>query len=350
MNGAAAVGSRLIFILSPERSGSTMLQMMLEAHSQVLGVPEPCLMVAMKYLGYYAAPQRAPYDPVNQSLALREFVQRLPGGEADYLDACRAYSDTLYTRMLQTDPARSFFVDKSTPNVLAWDFIVRVYPQARYIALVRHPLAIVHSYARSFFVDDYALMAQSETRIPEHIRSVAAFLREARVPRLHVRYEDIVHQPEVQARQILDFVGLPFEPAVIEYGSRPHEAGSMGDPINARRESRPQPAYAGQWIQALAADPDRRAIAERVLAEVSDQDLETYGYPRSQWPAELAAGAAQATGRPARGEPRAARSGRGGLYALQRRGYFALRRLAERRWFRRRLESLRYYCDVILRE
>jgi hypothetical protein len=44
--------------------------------------------------------------------AAREFVADLPHGEQDYIDACRAYCDTLYLRMLD-QPEKRLFLDKT---------------------------------------------------------------------------------------------------------------------------------------------------------------------------------------------------------------------------------------------
>ena len=72
---------QLLFLISPPRSGSTMLQRMLASHSQIHTHPEPHLLTPLHYLGYYATVDAAPYDHVNAARALREFTEELPGGE-----------------------------------------------------------------------------------------------------------------------------------------------------------------------------------------------------------------------------------------------------------------------------
>jgi hypothetical protein len=89
------VEDRLVFVIGAPRSGSTLLARMLGAHSAVLAPPEPHLLTPLAHLGYYARVDQAPYDPVISARAVRELVAQLPGGEADYLAALRAYGEAI---------------------------------------------------------------------------------------------------------------------------------------------------------------------------------------------------------------------------------------------------------------
>src|SRR5438874_2403467 len=113
---------RLIFLIGAPRSGTTLLARMLGAHSAVYGRAEPHLITPIAHLGYYANVQKAPYDPLNAEQAIKEIVADLPGGEADYLDALRAYTDTLYARLLALGPGKRFFLDKTPAYALGIPF------------------------------------------------------------------------------------------------------------------------------------------------------------------------------------------------------------------------------------
>src|ERR1700675_1811743 len=92
--------SRLLFVIGPPRSGTTLLMRMLGSHSAIYSRPEPHLLTPLAHLGFYDTVERAPFAHLQAQRAAREVVADLPRGEDDYLDACRAYTDTLYGRML----------------------------------------------------------------------------------------------------------------------------------------------------------------------------------------------------------------------------------------------------------
>src|SRR5262245_34163565 len=146
----------LIFVIGPPRSGTTLLMRMLSSHSAIYSRAEPHLLTPLAHLGYYDTVDAAPFDHLQAAEATRQFVADLPRGEQDYLDACRAYTDILYGRMLATrGKSKPLFLDKPPANGLILLFIAKLYPRARYIVLTRHPAAVFSSYANSFFDGNY---------------------------------------------------------------------------------------------------------------------------------------------------------------------------------------------------
>ena len=119
--------SKLIFVIGSPRSGSTLLQRMLSSHSSIFSCPEPHIITPLAHLGYYETVEKAPYDHLRAVDAIRDFVSELPEGEEDYLDACRAYTDSLYSRRLQTS-SKSLFLDKTPAYALVLDFLTKLYP------------------------------------------------------------------------------------------------------------------------------------------------------------------------------------------------------------------------------
>ncbi|MFP6616764.1 MAG: sulfotransferase [Candidatus Hydrogenedentota bacterium] len=88
----------MLFVISSPRSGSTMLERMLESHSQIRGGPESHLLTPLAHLGVWDKVDKAPYDHILAAESQKLFVDQLPNKKQDYWDACRAYCDTLYGR------------------------------------------------------------------------------------------------------------------------------------------------------------------------------------------------------------------------------------------------------------
>ncbi len=334
---------RLLFVIGTPRSGSTLLTRMLGTHSAVHSPAEPHLLTPLAHLGFYASIEQAAYDPIITERAIRELVAALPQGEHDYLDALRAYTDTLYGRLLESS-GRRILLDKTPAYALVLDFVAQLYPKAHYVVLTRNPLAIWSSVVRSFFDGDHEAAHRHNPLLECYVPAIARFLREQTVPLHHVRYEDLVREPEAAMEAICAFAGLEFEASMVDYGEsaegRRESVRGLGDPITVARETRPTTHSLERWAGDMAGDPDKIAQAERILASLLDADLETWGYSRPELEQQLAAV-----------DPVGTRPKRRALtrYALERKLLVLLRRNIHHNALGRLVRRIRSFCDVLLR-
>jgi len=337
------VEERLVFLIGSPRSGSTLLARMLGAHSAVHAPAEPHLLTPLAHLGFYEKVDTAPYDPVITQAAHRAWVKELPRGEQDYLDGLRACTDTLYERLLEPS-GRDLLLDKTPAYALVLDFAARLYPGARYVVLTRHPLAVWCSFAESFFDGDHAAAHAHNPLLERYVPAVARFLRERPVSLVHLRYEDLVQEPERELRRIADHLGVDFEPGMVDYGAgggRPATAPrGLSDPVTVGRESRPTTSSLARWAKDLAGRPEDVALCREILARLPDEDLETWGYRRADIEAELAE--IPPTGERRRRRPLT-------RYALERRLLVRLRRNIHHNALGRLVRRVRGACDVLLR-
>jgi hypothetical protein len=341
---------RLLFVISPPRAGSTLLQRMLGSHSQIFTYPEPHLITPLAFLGYYDLVDKAPYDHVNGAEAIKTFVTGLPRGEADYLDALRAYSDTLYGRMLAPSGKR-YFLDKTPSYALILPFLTRLYPNARYVVLTRNPLAVASSYANSFFGGDWYAANEFNPVVNRYVPAIARFLRNPPVHVLQVGYEALVHDPEPQLARVFDFLGLPHEPRAVDYGDH-YQAprAGMGDPIAVHTQKRPVSTSVDKWRSELAQDRRKLDLAREIISALEPEDVSLWGFDKAQ----LREAIDSSEGGRGAGEGAPVSNGhappRRNFYVLQRRVMLALKRDIHQRPHGKWLEKVRYYCNVLLRE
>ena len=226
----AAGGGRLlaapVFIFSAPRSGSTLLRVILGSHSSLYAPPE----LPLKHLGVRAETQ---------------WIQAsLEGLELSVEDLEHMLWDRVLAEALRRS-GKATLVVKTPSNVLIWERIAACWPDARFVFLLRHPAAAVASLHSSF---DPAWRPEEAGNMDE---SVARGLRymdvveQARslLPGLTVRYEELTASPERVVRELCDFLGLPFQPAMLEYGAFDHAGFTpgLGDSSLNIRSGRIQP-------------------------------------------------------------------------------------------------------------
>jgi hypothetical protein len=261
-------GSRLltapVFILSPARSGSTLLRMILGSHSALYAPPE----LPLRQLTVRA-------ETIWIKASMKEL--QLTAEELDYL---------LWDRVLADLLARSgkpTLVAKTPSNVLIWRRIAECWPDARFIFLLRHPASAAASlnaaWDSTWHPDESGSLDES---IAKALRYMTV-LEEARhaLPGQTVRYEELTAEPEAVSRRLCQFLGLPFEPAMLQYGEFGHGriAAGLGDTSDKLRSGR---------IQAPAAPPDLSQLPPALQKMAA-----TWGYlvPRQGSPADVTAAA-----------------------------------------------------------
>jgi Flp pilus assembly protein TadD len=206
-NGAeGSRGHGMIFIVSLPRSGSTLTEQILAAHPQVDAGEE-----RTDLFDTIIAENQRRGQPVEAwaGKASPDDWRRL--GE-EYLERAQAWRG-----------GGSHATDKALGNWLWIGALFAMLPGARVIDCRRDPLET----AWSCFTHLFKLGSQS---FSHDFASIAAFARDHERAMRHwlalypqrirtQRYEALVADPETQIRELLEFCGLPFDPACL----RPHE-------------------------------------------------------------------------------------------------------------------------------
>jgi hypothetical protein len=239
--GRPQPGDRLVeapaFILCSLRSGSTLLRVILNSHSQIAAPHEFHLRhVAVRYTSKWA----------DKAMLARGLDPRA----LEYL---------LWDRILHRELVRSgkdHIVVKTPNDVFNADRIVECWPDARFVFLLRHPAAIARSRAALRPTVD-------EVKNSERIRRYCEALERAREkhPGHTVRYEDLTSDPRAVTQGLCEFLGVPWEPEMLDYGRFDHGkfGAGLGDWKAKIQTGRIQPS-------APLPDPEETPPALREIA------------------------------------------------------------------------------------
>ncbi|MEW9796666.1 tetratricopeptide repeat-containing sulfotransferase family protein [Alteromonas sp. CYL-A6] len=191
-----------IFIVGLPRAGSTLLEQILASHSQVDGTMElhDILGIASRLSG-----GKTPY-PYNLAELDAASCKKL--GEL-YIEQTRSYRQ-----------GAPFFIDKMPNNFIHIGLIKRILPNAKIIDARRDPFACCFSGYKQLFGDgqefsyslsDIGRYYMGYVDLMDHWHQVLP----GEV--LTVQHEDVLADLEGQVRRLLDFCGLPFEQACLDF-------------------------------------------------------------------------------------------------------------------------------------
>jgi len=264
------------------RSGTSLLAVMLDSHSQMAVPPETSFMRHIDKLQGRGGEVR---------LAFFRLVTFDKLGVSTWAD-CGLDAATFWQRLLAVRPftltggLRAFYAlyaeqshkarcgDKTPGYVKIMPLIESLLPEAHFIHVIRDPRPTVLSWRKTWFApaQDAATLAALWA---EHVAAGRAAARTLR--HYHeVRYEDLVLEPEATLRSVCAFIALDFEPTMLEYEARGQarldslqpRVSADGSRVIPREERTriqtnlalpPQPARVRQWEVEIAAD-ERRTI------------------------------------------------------------------------------------------
>jgi acyl transferase domain-containing protein len=272
---AGSKNPRVIFVLSPPRSGTTLLRVMLAGHGRLFAPPE------LELLGFDTmAARKAAYEGVTGLWlegAVRALMEVCSCEVAEARAVIARYeqegrSTQEFFRLLQDGIGGRVLVDK-TPSYSGQLHVLQraeaMFDQPLYIHLLRHPCGMIRSFV------DYKLEVTYNARLkvnlaapftPQQIAELVWVISHQNILQAlesvpaerccRLRFEDLVRQPEAAMRSLCGFLGLDFQEGMIQPYARQEtkmidgvvaEARMQGDQKFLVKHKAIDPAVADDW-------------------------------------------------------------------------------------------------------
>ena len=195
------------FILGFPRSGTTLLDRMLSSHPDTLVLEERDLLSGV-YEHFAASDTALDALDVLDDEALR--------------DARRTYWGRVDAELSGTPRRGLLVVDKLPLNTILLGLIARIFPDARIVLALRDPRdACLSCYQQRFELNAAMinfLRWDSTVAYYDAVMGLGMQVLEAGLLACHRnRYEHLVDAPRDTLRSLLDFLGLPWDDAVLDY-------------------------------------------------------------------------------------------------------------------------------------
>jgi Sulfotransferase family len=208
-----------VFVLCNGRSGSTLLRFLLDAHPDLACPPETNLPVMAAQLatvwslieGAPLSAERGDEPPVIPEAAIAGVRRTLDQMTGSYL----------------ARRGKKRYCDKSLGTARFAELLLRVYPEAKFLCLYRHPMDVIASgiEACPWGLNGYGFDPYIASTPGNAVCALARFWTDSASETLaaeerfaaschRVRYEDLVADPETVAGGIFEFIGVPQQPGI----------------------------------------------------------------------------------------------------------------------------------------
>lgn len=208
-----------IFLIGFPRSGTTLLEQILDSHPALRTMEEKPTAAAL---------EQAFFD--------------LTGGGTDALDRLDSEQIATLRHVYWKETARHVspvegvrLVDKLPLNTVRVPLLWRIFPEARFILAIRHPCDVTLScLMQNFGANDAMAGFTSLQSVAEiYARVMGAWREYAEHLPLHwhrIRYEDLVADFEPEARRLVDFLGMEWDDAVLDHTRHAQTRGLINTP------------------------------------------------------------------------------------------------------------------------
>jgi tetratricopeptide (TPR) repeat protein len=234
--GAPGSAHSPVFIVAFPRSGTTLLELTLDAHPALVSMDEqPFLQNALDDLLQLGTKYPAALSQLSQA----------------QLDSIRVRYWEKVRRKIHIAPGQRL-VDKNPLNMLRLPLIKRLFPNAHVILAIRHPCDVILScFMQHFRAPDFVLLCRDLPTLAANYRKTFDFwyrqLAVLQPNALELRYESFVGAFAEQTAHIVDFLNLPWHDAVLEPGRRALDKRFISTPSYSQVVQPVNKKAVGRW-------------------------------------------------------------------------------------------------------
>ncbi|PCI49269.1 MAG: hypothetical protein COB51_04230 [Moraxellaceae bacterium] len=286
---------RAIFVLSPPRSGSTLLRVLLGGHPSLFSPPE------LELLGYDTLGQRAQAHSEGNAFwsdgVLRALME-LRGFDADQAKQMmrsrenKNQSVKTFYGDLQSWMGEKILVDKSPSYALDLSVLQRAeayFDKPLYIHLHRHPYGMIRSFGEAHldqifyrYPHDYSVRRLAELIWTQSHRNIAEFLSDIPLERqTSLSFEDMTRDPQGSTLNVCNFIGIDYDPQMLQLYNVAEKSNSARMTDGPHKESRmlgDVKFHGFKKIDATVADSWKTSYEKDFLSGPAWQTAESLNY------------------------------------------------------------------------
>ncbi|MFB6224897.1 MAG: sulfotransferase, partial [Candidatus Paceibacteria bacterium] len=281
----------VIYIISQPRSGSSLLQSLIASHTRVKTLPEPWIMLILTFGINNTKIIEADFNADFARKAFQEFISTISHGERYYQNIINKSALSIYGKALKGSK-EDMFLDKGTRYYHIIPELLDVMPNAKYVFLLRNPIAVFASILETNMDGSWGNMFNTSDRCHDiftgpHRLAEAVELYKGKENVAITHYESLVRQPEVELKEICNRIGIEYEESMIGYEKfSASQDTSFIDPKSLHEHKRPVDDYIKGWKRTLDTH-NKIQIGHRYVDHLGSGLINNLGYDYTDIKSEL---------------------------------------------------------------
>jgi len=226
-----------VFVVGFPRSGTTLLEQMLDAHPQLVSMDERTFV-------------QDAIDDMRELYGL-EYPQQLAMLNEDAIHDLRARYWKRAKKQVAIAPGVRL-VDKNPLNIMRLPIMFKLFPNAKFILALRHPCDVLLScYMQNFRSPIFQYLCRSLPDIAQaYANTMRGWVNAANCFRpdcMTLRYEDLLDDFPGVAKQLASFIGVENAEPMLQYYKHAKRKGYISTPSYAQVVQPPVRTAAGRW-------------------------------------------------------------------------------------------------------
>lgn len=203
--------ARLLFLLGAPRSGTTWLQALVASHPNVSTGPETHFFEAINPLFEFFNKTRPRPDGLKEYLSEEEFLEEI-----------KELFFRITSKVVPPEQLPFIFLEKTPQHVFYYDVILKCFPDAYFIHLVRDPRDVVASVLRAartwgkgWFPDSVTIAAELWKRSVLEAQKIPGKIKDSK-RFIEIKYENLVSDTCGNLSMIFRWLDLRFDDTLIK--------------------------------------------------------------------------------------------------------------------------------------
>ena len=259
------------FIIGSGRSGNTLLRSILSGNSDI-SIPPESYRLPFAIKRFHIFSNRDWKHVVSEVLSefenckefytwdieFNEVYKRLENIDESKKTLSNIFDELFCTYSNKHSSGSKIWGDKTPMNTMYLDWIGSVFPESKFIHIVRDGRDVASSYLK---MERYETILEAANRWTNSIDLAQAFGSKIKENYMEIRYENMVTNPEESIKKVCDFIGINYNSDMLDHTS---QVEKLGDTDKAHHSNLSKPISAdsiGKWKHNLS-ESDQESITK----------------------------------------------------------------------------------------